>query len=216
MPNLIKKIKSKIRKIFLLNGFQGSRKYWKNRYEKGGTSGPGSYGHLAQFKAEILNNFVQLHNVRSIIEFGCGDGNQLKLSSYPSYIGFDISEESIKLCSAFFSNDISKRFRLMDKYANETAELTLSLDVIFHLTEDEIYHSYMHRLFDASTKYVIVYSSNTEQGATKHPAHVRHRLFTLWVEKHKPGWKLVQNIPNKYPFDGTEKTSFSDFYVFQK
>src|SRR5688572_3657485 len=141
MPNLVIKIKSKIRKIFSLNGFEGSEKYWKKRYQKGGTSGPGSYGHLAEFKAEILNNFVQQHHVKSVIEFGCGDGNQLKLSKYPSYIGFDISEESIKKCSSFFSDDISKKFTIMDKYANEIAELTLSLDVIFHLTEDKLYHS---------------------------------------------------------------------------
>lgn len=216
MPNLIKKIKSKIRKIFSLNSFEGSRKYWKKRYEKGGTSGPGSYGHLAEFKAEILNNFVQLHHVRSVIEFGCGDGNQLKLSNYPSYIGFDISEESIKKCSDFFSNDISKRFTFMGKYANETAELTLSLDVIFHLTENNVYHTYMNRLFDSSTKYVIIYSSNSEQSIINRASHVRHRLFTQWVEKHKPEWKLIQHIPNKYPFDGTEKTSFADFFVYQK
>src|SRR5689334_9848740 len=139
MPNLIKRIKSKIKKIFSSNGFDGSRKYWEKRYEKGGTSGSGSYGHLADFKAEILNNFVQSNNVRSVIEFGCGDGNQLKLSNYPSYIGFDISDASINRCMTIFSGDRSKRFKLADKYENETAELALSLDVIFHLTEDNVY-----------------------------------------------------------------------------
>jgi hypothetical protein len=38
--------------------FQGSESYWKTRYEAGGNSGDGSYNHLAEFKAEILNAFV--------------------------------------------------------------------------------------------------------------------------------------------------------------
>ena len=218
MINLaIKKIKSKIRKIFSLNGFKGSEKYWKDRYKKGGTSGSGSYGYLAEFKAEFLNNFVRDYNVQSVIEFGCGDGNQLSLARYPSYIGFDISPESIKRCSDLFMNDKSKKFRLADKYANETAELTLSLDVIFHLTEDHVYQEYMNKVFNSSTRYVIIYSSNVEHPPMwKQWPHVRHRMFTQWVEKNKPQWKLSHHIPNKYPFDGTEKTSFSDFYVFQR
>ena len=35
-----------------------SRKYWNNRYAKGGTSGEGSYNHLAQFKGDVINNFI--------------------------------------------------------------------------------------------------------------------------------------------------------------
>lgn len=37
--------------IELFNLFPGSEKYWKNRYNLGGTSGDGSYDELAQFKA---------------------------------------------------------------------------------------------------------------------------------------------------------------------
>ena len=217
MLNLtIKKIKSKIRKIFSLNKFKGSEKYWKDRYKRGGTSGSGSYGHLAELKAELLNNFVKQNQVRSVIEFGCGDGNQLKLSKYPNYLGLDISKESIRNCIDFFSNDATKKFMRLDKYTNQSADLSLSLDVIFHLTEDTVFHEYMNRLFNGSTKYVIIYSSNADPKIGKHQPHVRHRTFTEWVEKNQPLWKLIQQIPNKYPFDGTERTSFSDFFIYQK
>src|SRR6187549_2009572 len=127
LTSFTKKIKRKIKQIFSLNHFEGSENYWKRRYNKGGTSGAGSYGYLAEFKAEFLNNFVRDHKVQSVIEFGCGDGNQLKLSKYPSYIGFDISPESIKRCSDLFMDDESKKFMLVTKYTNELAELTLSL-----------------------------------------------------------------------------------------
>ncbi|TAT59972.1 hypothetical protein EGM92_29840 [Enterobacter cloacae] len=32
-----------------------------------------------------------------MMEFGCGDGNQLSLADYPRYTGFDISDHAIQL-----------------------------------------------------------------------------------------------------------------------
>lgn len=57
-------------------GFRGSAQYWERNYACGGTSGPGSYGTLAEGKAASLNAFVHEHAVGSVIEFGCGDGHQ--------------------------------------------------------------------------------------------------------------------------------------------
>jgi len=78
--------------------FEGSATYWDREYRLGRTSGRGSYGLLAQFKAEVLNDFVERNGVRSIIEYGCGDGNQLSLAHYPQYIGIDVSPTAIDNC----------------------------------------------------------------------------------------------------------------------
>jgi hypothetical protein len=64
----------------------------------GGTSGPDSYNASAEAKAAFLNEFVRARDVRSVIEFGCSDGNQLSLADYPSYIGLDVSRTAIELC----------------------------------------------------------------------------------------------------------------------
>src|SRR5690348_14977223 len=119
--------------------FQGSAHYWTRRYELGGDSGSGSQGQLAAFKADVLNGFVEEESVKSVIEFGCGDGNQLTLARYPLYVGFDISPEAVARCRRLFANDSSKSFALVAEYLNETAELALSLDVVFHLVEDSVY-----------------------------------------------------------------------------
>src|SRR5580704_5652224 len=71
--------------------FQSSDQYWNDRYRNGGNSGPGSYNRLAYFKAEVLNQFIRDRGVEKVIEFGCGDGAQLRLAEYPSYIGVDVS-----------------------------------------------------------------------------------------------------------------------------
>lgn len=194
--------------------FLNSASYWEDRYKSGGSSGAGSYGKLARFKAVIINDFVKKHKIQSIIEHGCGDGNQLKLAKYKSYIGFDVSSAAISLCKKSFRKDNSKVFKTNEEYKDEMAELAFSLDVIFHLVEDDIYHSYMKRLFNSSEKFVIIYSSNID---TEPGQHERHRRFTTYVEKNFPDWKLMQHIPNKYPYTGNiNKGSMSDFYIYKK
>ncbi len=200
-----------------LTGFSGSEAYWKSRYKSHGNSGAGSYNRLAEFKADVLNDFVASHQMRTVIEYGCGDGNQLKLAQYPSYVGFDVSPDAIDICQSIFLKDSTKLFKLVNQYAGEKAELTLSLDVIYHLVEDSVFSTYMSRLFDSSTRYVVIYASNTDQQQPDQSPHVRHRCFSNWVETHRGKWRLIQHIPNKYPFSGDEKSgSFADFFIYEK
>lgn len=191
--------------------FSGSQRYWQERYNQGGNSGLGSYGELAVFKAEVLNNFVKENNITSVIEYGCGDGNQLRLAAYPSYIGFDVSPKAISLCEEIFSGDGAKTFKLMDDYAGETAELTLSLDVIYHLVEDSVFAAYMGRLFDSAKKYVIIYSSDLADPQNRLNPHIRHRKFSEWVRAERPDWELLSHTPNRFP-----RQSFADFYIYQR
>ena len=201
--------------------FPGAEQYWENRYQLGGNSGLGSYHQFAEFKAEILNDFVAQNHIQSVIEFGCGDGNQLKLANYPLYIGLDVSPTAIKLCTNHFSNDNTKSFYLyhslafIDHVGLFRAELSLSLDVLFHLVDNDIFHAYMSHLFNAGQKYVIIYSSNFDDSQI---VHERHHQFTKWVETYEPDWVLNQKIDNRYPYDPQRpnETSLADFYIFSR
>ena len=201
--------------------FPGSAMYWEQRYSKGGNSGSGSYNQLANFKAEVINSFIKEKDIASVIEFGCGDGNQLTLANYPKYIGLDVSATAIRICMNKFSNDRTKSFYLYDSYAfcdNHNifkSELSLSLDVIFHLVEDDVFNKYMVHLFNASTKYVIVYASNIDGTPTQHE---RHRKFTNWVDANQKNWQLIKTVENKYKYDknNPDSTSLADFYIYEK
>jgi len=194
--------------------FMGSEKYWIDRYRAGGDSGSGSYGQLARFKAEVINAFVVEHDIRTVIEHGCGDGNQLALATYPSYCGFDISPKAIELCRARFRSNHGKQFRLTSDYKGETAELGLSLDVIYHLVEDETYNAYMERLFRSSLRFVIIYSSDFEEAQQYHE---RRRQFTRWIREKAAHWSLIRHVPNRFPYNPKVRhTSLSDFYIYQK
>jgi hypothetical protein len=201
--------------------FPGSQKYWEERYASGGTSGRGSSGELATYKAKFLNEFVRERGIDTVIEFGCGDGSQLSLARYPNYIGLDVARTAIELCSTRFKGDRTKSFFLydpqayVDQHSVFRAQLALSLDVIYHLTEDPVFELYMGHLFAAAERFVIAYSSNAEIPDVE--PHIRHRDFTAWVAATLPEWRLAQQVPNPYPVSADRRSgSFADFFVFQR
>lgn len=197
--------------------FPGSATYWERRYATDGNSGGGSYGLFAEFKADVLNTFVDTHRVQSVIEFGCGDGNQLSLARYPTYFGLDVSSSAISRCKEIFKSDRHKSFRLTSEYSGETADLALSLDVIYHLVEDNVFEHYMQMLFRASNRYVILYSSDSDDNRDCEGTHVRHRKFTKWVKENLPNWELVQHLPNRYPYRGDALMgSIAEFFIYEK
>lgn len=198
--------------------FPGSASFWESVYRKGGTSGPGSYGRLAEFKAEVLNEFVQTKKIQRVIEFGCGDGAQLRLAKYPEYVGVDVSPSAVERCSSLFTRDNKKRFFLSDALPKDlgTFDLSLSLDVIYHLLEDAVFEEYMRRLFRFSRRYVAIYASDYE--ARSRALHVRHRKFTTWIGKNARDWQSAGFVANRFPADPLqpEETSFADFHFFAR
>jgi SAM-dependent methyltransferase len=195
--------------------FTGSAHYWERNYARGATSGSGSYGSLGEGKSRFLNSLVRDRAVRSVIEFGCGDGNQLAMADYPSYIGLDVSRTAIRLCQRRFADDPTKSFFLYDGscFADRTgvftADLALSLDVIYHLTEDMTFESYLRHLFAAGRRLVVIYSTNMEISHTA--PHVRHRRFTSWVDANCPEWTLA-----KVTRGPSTEFARADFFVYQR
>jgi 2-polyprenyl-3-methyl-5-hydroxy-6-metoxy-1,4-benzoquinol methylase len=217
--NIAKAVVKKVR--YKNKNFQGSKNYWEERYSKGGDSGYGSYSKFASFKAEYINKFVKENNVSTVLEFGCGDGNQLTLAEYPHYIGLDVSSTIIDLCNNKFKGDTTKEFKIYDSFAYDKSikcDVSMSLDVIYHLVEEEVYSKYMDHLFSGSDKFVIIYSSNEY---TEQTFHEKHRKFTDWVEKNAKDWKLIHQTENKYKQESmseeeNHETSYADFYIYTK
>src|SRR5687767_9238646 len=83
--------------------FGSSPAYWEKRYKAGGTSGAGSYSHLAEFKAQVINDFIREQRIDCVIEFGCGDGHQATKFTDCEYIGLDVSPQAILICKSTFA-----------------------------------------------------------------------------------------------------------------
>lgn len=200
--------------------FSSSDQYWRERYKKGGNSGEGSYGALSKYKAEFINSFVKEKNISATVEFGCGDGNQASFFTFASYTGVDISEKCVKDCRILLGKR-GYEFVVLEDYLKDNTDgafdLGLSLDVVYHLVEDEIYNDYMKNLFNASSRYVLVYASNFESFDLNLP-HVRHREFTKDIEVAFPEWKLIETVknPHEKPHDSKVYGSFAKFHLFEK
>ncbi len=76
---------------------------------------------------------------------------------------------------------------------------------------------HMQQLFNASTKYVIIYASNTDKNPPILAPHVKNRKYTDWIESNRKDFKQIDFIPNEYPItpDG-KRGSIADFYIFSK
>jgi hypothetical protein len=196
-------------------GFNSSE-YWDARYQRAGNSGAGSYNRLARFKADVLNEFVRKNGIATVIEFGSGDGSQLQLAEYPSYIGVDVSRTALQRTHSMFAGDPSKSFVHIDELpADQSADLTLSLDVIYHLVEDPVFNDHMERLFVSAKRFVAIYASNFDR---RDATHVRHRRFTDWIDNNRADFVLIDTIKNPYPWDphASGDTSFADFFIYER
>ena len=135
---------------------------------------------------------------------------------YRSYLGFDISKEAIGICRNKFKSDPSKTFAVNSDYGEEKADLAISLDVIYHLVEDDVFESYMIRLFRSSNLYVIIYSSNFEDPSSEDKGHVKNRKFTDYINEKLLHWEMGEHIPNEFSPSGDGKLgSSADFFIFK-
>jgi hypothetical protein len=193
-----------------------SYKFWDCHYRLGGTSGPGSAGLSARYKAEFVNTFIRDHKIETVTDFGCGDGAQLSLLKCPAYVGLDVSRHALNLCIQRFKLDESKSFFLyspqlfVDNKGVFISDAALSMDVIFHLVENEVFECYMDQLFSSARKFVIIYS-NDSNDSTREPRYTRSRKFTDWVISHRGEWQLSDKPIN--PYAHLTNTSF---YVYSR
>lgn len=184
--------------------------YWENRYYQGNSSGEGSYGDKALYKADIINKIIKENSINSLIEFGCGDGNNLGLYEISKYIGFDVSKTAIELCINQYKNDQNKSFLyyhpFLFKSGGLKSELTISIEVLFHLVEEKLYKKYLNDLFESSSKYVVIFASNIE----KIDSEAKHMVYRKFTDDISEKFELIETI-----LTPKEKDMISDFYVFK-
>lgn len=196
-----------------------SIEYWEERYKNGGNSGSGSYNKLAEFKANVLNEFIRTNRINTMVEWGFGDGNQVGLLQIPSYVGYDVSKTAMEICNQKFQKDQSKEFRYYDGTRmdhEEFFDMAISLDVLYHLVEEKNYCDYLYNLFHSAKRFVAIYSSDFE--AVQKEQHIKRRKFTEYVKNNFPEWNLISIVKNPYLYDGSDCSdmSNSNFYFYKR
>jgi SAM-dependent methyltransferase len=161
--------------------------YWENRYQAGRGSGPGSRRRAARLKGNFVNTLIEREGVHSVIDWGCGDGRVASRLRVERYLGLDVSPEALRLCEEACREHDGWEFLLYDGFTPPElpqADLALSLDVIFHLVDDAMYHRHLELVF-GSAPLVLIQSSNKDERGR---AHVLHRRF---IYDMPTGWSLM-------------------------
>lgn len=179
--------------------------YWDRRYREGRSSGAGSEGSEGQYKADYVSDFIHNHGVKSLIDWGCGDGQVLELIRLEDalYHGVDCSPTILdRMRRKFPEHSFST-----DDGHQPTAELALSMDVLFHLPADHDYSAYLFDLFGSARKYVMIYSTNYAGGRTAR--HVFRREFTPDIAERFPDWELTA-------VETPLREGLASFFVYEK
>jgi len=168
--------------------------WWENWYANGGISGGGSRGVLAQFKADVVNDFLKTHTIHSVIEFGCGDGYNLGLMNYKQYLGFDVSGSAVDLCIAKYKDDANKSFMIYDPkhFINKSlrADLVVCLDVLYHITKEDEFLKVLDDIFSFSAPYVILYTTLHGVGNSPASPEILHRDILPYLKKYS-GYEIT-------------------------
>ncbi len=175
----------------LLNERINIQEYWEERYEKGYETGNQSEGTLLDLQIELTNEVILSNNIENVIEFGCGNGKMLKHLALKNYVGLDISKNAINVCKEKYKDDANKKFFLVDEYGlKPNFELSLSLGGVIASIPDQMeYFKYMNNLFNSSTKFVCIFSSDIDSDRF---GHIQARNFTRFVSENFKEWNLVQ------------------------
>lgn len=169
--------------------------YWNNEYSLSHGSGLGSTGAMLDHKIEFLNKFFKDHNIKTVIDFGCGDGKLMKNLKIEDedYIGIDISEVAVEICER-----IRPKAQFIDIAFPEfepkfKADCCICIDVLFHIIDDIELELTLKKIFEYATRFVILYTFNQERENER--PHVKSRIITQIVERLKLKYKVLEKIP---------------------
>lgn len=119
--------------------------YKENKWGKG--SGPGSYEKNTVLYRELLQNYFNDQRFHTIVDFGCGDFQIMKLINVPLdkiYKGIDIVPEVIEQNKKFYAKANIKFYLIKDLYKINPqdqivkSDLLIVKDVLMHWSNKKI------------------------------------------------------------------------------
>ena len=166
-----------------MSTFSAAR-YWEDRYRKGGISGAGSRGDEAAWKVAQIQHVITTYRVRSLLDLGCGDGVVVAGLRVPTYVGYDVAPTAVAACKALMPYH---QFTTELPPESVTFDMTMSVDVLFHLVDPEDFRAHLGALFSRSHRLVLIYATDHDQRGAP---HVLHRA---WTRSWSPpeGWTLL-------------------------
>ena len=160
-----------------------SRDYWEKRYLAGGSSGLGSVGEHYAFKRDYLLRIIERYAIKSIVDYGCGDGFQIEpvilkerqgqtAPRVQAYYGLDVSPTTIDNCRKHYARFARFRFDVLADFKPASFDLSVSMDVLYHIIDYDEYVQYLNLIFSHSPLTAIY--ANLEDSIPRSP-HILSR-----------------------------------------
>jgi len=199
------------------------KRYWEKRYKAGGSSGAGSYGAHADWKASVINRLVNQRGLVSAVEVGCGDGAQLEKYSFGSYTGVDISATAVKLCEKRFAGDNSKRFIVVTPGEHidlERADLVICVEVLMHVIDENDFRWTLEEVFRLSKDFVVILNPLGAIRGKKSP-HEKTRNLLMHLTPFFPDFSVEEvifhpSVTLEDRINGVAGEMGSDFVVLRR
>lgn len=185
-----------------------SATYWEQRHaERRGhwrANGPGSRGRLLSYKVALVQALVDETRAHSLLDLGCGDAQLGARVNVDHYLGVDVSPTAAEAARARLGmrgrgGTVEVLTLAQLPPAIGMVDVAISMDVVFHLLEDEAYHDHLQRLFDVAKRAVGIYSTVTESpvfGHVRHRAVERDVAALSWLD-----WECIHRGPPPWPKD---------------
>lgn len=200
-------------------------KWWNSWYGSGHSSGPGSEGKLLEYKVNYLNKLFKEHNIKTVLDFGCGDGVVASKLNCQFYLGVDISDQAIKLCKARinrqgFSFERRHFFDhtpmvIKNKFAS-SLDCCMCIDVLYHISDVRVLNKTLETLFTLRARIIVLYTfleyaefSEDMMEYLKPSACLYCRNFSDVLANLSKSYKLIDKVK---PKSGTE----AGFLVYEK
>jgi hypothetical protein len=110
--------------------------FWNERYRRFPQlgSGPGSRGYAASYKNALVKEVMIRHDVRSIVDIGCGDLCWLdqEILEGCRYVGLDVSTVAVERARAAYPSLQFAAFDVTAQPVGLEGDLVVSFDVLIH------------------------------------------------------------------------------------
>ncbi len=122
-----------------------NRAFWNYRYNRHPTlgSGIGSRHEFLALKRELLSRVIPEDTRLSILDWGCGDLEVVKVFQWADYWGVDLSTEALRIARA---KRPDWRFSVPDEFDGSPRDFILCLDVLIHQRSPETYRALLDTL----------------------------------------------------------------------
>ena len=172
--------------------------YWKTRYKSGQDSG-NRLDKYVTYKSDYLNALIKDNDLKSVLDFGHGDGTVASRLEVDEYVGLDIAgaelQQRVSQLSWAAKSKQLITTRFDDYETDKLFDVVICMDVLYHiLKHEEAYlRATLAKIVQMSKQYIVIDAQDSKD-ETMHEWRAGHMWNGPWrqILEDEMGVKLVR------------------------